>query len=33
MDDLCTCGHVLDEHDRGAECMIEDCLCVYFEER
>ena len=28
----CTCGHVLDEHEHGAECTIERCPCVHFEE-
>lgn len=28
----CACGHVLDEHNRGAECLVDDCRCVHFEE-
>jgi len=33
MTELCSCGHVLDEHDqRTSSCTIEDCLCGGFEE-
>lgn len=29
--DTCYCGHVLDEHREGRECLIDDCGCVHFE--
>ncbi len=29
--DLCYCGHVRDEHERGGECTVEECKCVHFE--
>ena len=31
MDDVCTCGHVLDEHQNGRECCADDCDCIHFE--
>ncbi len=29
--DLCYCGHVRDEHERGSNCTVECCACVHFE--
>ncbi len=31
MHDCITCGHAEDEHERGGECLIEDCGCLLFE--
>ncbi len=27
---VCTCGHVLDEHD-GSPCAVENCPCIHYE--
>lgn len=36
MDDECACGHVEDEHEflngHYAECAIEGCPCIHYEE-
>lgn len=35
-DEVCTCGHVADEHEDGAhgpaKCDVDDCDCPHFEE-
>ncbi len=28
--DVCTCGHVVDEHD-GSPCAVENCPCIHYE--
>ena len=32
-EEMCHCGHVLDEHEGPAKpCTIDDCLCIAYEE-
>lgn len=30
-DDVCVCGHMLDEHALNGTCEVDDCRCAGFE--
>jgi hypothetical protein len=31
MEDLCVCGHLLDEHEENGKCQVGECPCWLYE--